>query len=83
MHVASNTVTGCLDQQSYSWNMRLGYQSRGFEAQTLSPEWIKSPVNKTIPRGGNAEKWTFDWIIVSSKYGGETVEWAGGFNKKY
>ena len=35
-----------------------------------------------ISRGGNAEKWTFDWIIAPSKYGGEIVEWAGGFNKK-
>ena len=38
---------------------------------------------RVIFRGGNAEKWTFDWIIVPSKYGSEIVEWAGGFNKKY
>ena len=26
-----------------------------------------------ISRGGNAEKWTFDWIIAPPKYGGEIV----------
>ena len=36
-----------------------------------------------IVRGGNAEKLTFDWIIAPSKYGGEIVEWAGNFKKKY
>ena len=36
-----------------------------------------------IVRGGNAEKLTFDWVVVLPKYGYEVVDGAGGFKKKY
>ena len=36
-----------------------------------------------ILRGGNAEKWTFDWEVAPLKYGCEVVEWSVDFNKKY
>ena len=36
-----------------------------------------------ISRYGNAEKWTFDWVIAPSKFRCVVVEWVLGFNKKY
>ena len=36
-----------------------------------------------IHRGGNAEKWNFDWVIAPPKYGCVVVEWVLGINKKY
>ena len=34
-----------------------------------------------ILRGGNAEKWNFDWVIAPPKYDCVVVEWVLGINK--
>jgi len=42
-----------------------------------------SRLSLSILRGGNAETWNFNWVIVPPKFGCVVVEWILGFNKKY
>ena len=48
-----------------------------------SQEYQGAAVLSVIHRDGNAEKWTFDWVIAPPKYGREVVKWTGGLHKKY
>ena len=44
--------------------------------------FIKIDAALVMIGGGNAEKWTFYWVIATPKYGCVVVEWVVGFNEK-
>ena len=53
MHVASSTVTGCIVV-----SLIHGTCNSVISPEGLSPEWMKSPVNKTL----QADRWISDFI---------------------